>query len=171
MTINLKHLLLLMVSIILPDGKLYADASISISGTVKRAIPVCTVNPTNHILIDFGDKITWKKINENLYKEKIEITANCSDYLQNNMTISIQGDPAGFNPDLVKTSFEGLGVQLYKGNTPIKQGDKITFTYDSAAPNGGVPDIDALLVASDNSPPPLETGYFEGTASIVFLYN
>ena len=41
MTVNLKYILLLMASIILPGGKLHANASISMSGTVKIAIPVC----------------------------------------------------------------------------------------------------------------------------------
>lgn len=171
MTVNLKYILLLMASIILPGGKLHANASISMSGTVKIAIPVCTVNPDNHITIDFGDNITHKKINEQLYREKIGITANCSDYIQSNMTISIQGDPASFNADFIKTTTDGLGVQLYKENTPIKQGEKISFTYDSAAPNGGAPDIYALLVASNGSSATLEGGDFEGTANIVFLYN
>lgn len=171
MTINLKCFLLLMASIILPGGKLYANASISMSGTVKRTIPVCTVNPDNHITINFGDKITHKKISEKLYREKIGITANCSDYIQNKMTISIQGDPASFNPDFIKTTTEGLGVQLYRDNTPIKQGEKISFTYDSAVPNGGVPDIYAVLVVNNDSTAALELGGFEGTASIIFLYN
>ena len=56
-------------------------------------------------------------------------------------------------------------------NEKIKQGEKISFTYDSAVPNGGVPDIYAVLVVNNDSTAALELGGFEGTASIIFLYN
>ncbi|HFT7230312.1 TPA: fimbrial protein [Enterobacter chengduensis] len=159
------------IGIILPVEPLLADATISINGTVKRAVPTCTVNTQNHIVVDFGDKIAKKKIMQKIYREKIPIEARCSDFIHDSMTLSIQGDPAAFNGDYIKTSMTGLAIQLFNNNTPIKQGDSISFTYSNSSPNGGAPDIYALLVASDDNSDALDAGDFTGNASIIFHYH
>lgn len=170
MLVKFKCFVLCIIGMILPVELLLADATISISGTVKRAVPICTVNAQNYIVVDFGDKIAKKKILQKVYREKIPIEARCSDFIQNSMTLSIQGDPAAFNGDYIKTSMTGLGIQLFNNNTPIKQGESISFTYSNSSPNGGVPDIYAILVASNDNADIIDSGDFTGTAYIIFHY-
>ncbi|SNY69829.1 fimbrial protein [Enterobacter sp. CC120223-11] len=170
MTAKLKLLMLCMIGIALPVDSLRADASISISGTVKRAVPICTVNTQNHIVVDFGDKIVKKKIQQQIYKEKIPIEVNCSDFIQNNMTLSIQGDSAGFNGDYIKTSMTGLGIQLFNNSTPIKQGDTVKFIYSNNTPSGGAPDIYSMLVSSTDDSDIIDAGVFTGSANIIIHY-
>ncbi|WP_421512474.1 fimbrial protein (plasmid) [Enterobacter sp. JS8-1] len=135
--------------------------TVYITGTLVDA-PECTVNSNNKVDVFFGDDVVTSQVTGENYKKQIAYTLNCSGLAQQGLIMTLNGDRAGFNSTLLKTSNTGLGIRLLNGTNPVEPGEEIRFNYTSQ------PVLYAVLKAQNTAT--LDTGPFTGSATLVIAY-
>ncbi|CFR06270.1 fimbrial protein [Yersinia kristensenii] len=136
-------------------------ATVNVSVTIFAA-PPCEINSNNTINVNFGDTVLTSNIDGVNYIKPVNYTLNCTAAADNALKISINGNGATFDTNLLKTSNSGLGIKLIRDGQQLALNTTSNFTY----PN--VPVLQAVPIKQTNAT--LSTGYFSGTATLVVEY-
>lgn len=126
------------------------------------AAPPCVINSNNTINVDFGDDLLASRIDGVQYMKPVSYTLDCTAAASNALKMSITGNGAVFDTNVLRTTNTDLGVQLMRNGQPLTLNSAFNFTYPSA------PVLQAVLVKKTNAT--LSTGYFSGTATLVVEY-
>ncbi|TQI82243.1 type 1 fimbria pilin [Serratia fonticola] len=134
---------------------------VNIRGTVILP-PPCTINNNQTIRVDFGDEVMTTRIDGVNYKQVISYTLDCDIQKTNDLKMSIQGGPAGFNSGLLSTNKPDLGIALYQGTQQVNINSWFNYTY----PNQPV----LYAVPVKRSGATLTGGEFAASATLLIDY-
>lgn len=153
--------------IILLAGKLIFQSSvlateITFHGTLIEP-PKCTINDSNQIEIDFGERLGVNKIDGVNYRMPVNYQIVCDDYGSGwSMSLLLQGTGADFDSDALLTSNPDLGVRIYQNDVPLSP--NIALGIDLAKP----PRLEAVPVKRAGAT--LTEGGFEAWATLEAKY-
>lgn len=136
-------------------------ATVNVSVTIFAA-PPCVINSNNTINVDFGNTVLTSDIDGIQYMKPVTYTLNCTSAASNALKLSIKGNGASFDSDVLKTSNSDLGIKLMRNGQAFPLNTASNFTY----PN--IPVLQAVPVKKANAT--LSTGYFFGTATLLVEY-
>lgn len=125
-------------------GKVNAGQENQINVKIAVVIPPCKINDDKEIVIDFGHSVLTTRIDGHYNKKPINFTLNCGSATSQDLKMSIRGEEAYFDNELLATNQPDLGIAfLAEGNSfPLKS--NIDFTISSH------PKLEAVLVKSHN---------------------
>ncbi|CQH42783.1 exported pilin protein [Yersinia frederiksenii] len=129
---------------------------VNISGVITEP-PSCVINGGNTIDVDFGSKVMTNLVNGSNYLQKVTYSVTCKNSTSNSMRMKISGDTAGFSNTALKTSNDNLGIEFLL-NGKVHSG-WFDYTYPS------IPKLEAVPIKRGGSV--LETGFFDGTATLI----
>ena len=136
--------------------------TVYVTGTLVDA-PECTVNANNNVNVSFGSDVITYQVNGENYKQKIPYTLTCTNISSSQgLKMTLNGSVAGFNNTLFKTSNTGLGIRILNDTSVVSPGGAVNFDYWNQPVLWAVP--------VEQNPDTLNTGYFEGSATMVISY-
>lgn len=138
--------------------------TVTVSGTLIDT-PDCTINNNNQIDVDFGEDVIISRIDGVNYKRTpIPFDLVCFSLAKQGLTIAIDGAPSPLNPQVIDTSVEGLGIQVFLDPAlPLYRGTVISFNYGDSFLNFSAAPI--VLGGATLSAQP-----FTGTGTVVLGY-
>lgn len=168
MTVRTKRYMLagsiLLGAVFTAQGAVEGDTTtVNVTGTLLDA-PECTINGNNQVDVDFGDDVVIGQIDGTSYKKKqLELRLVCNNLANNALMVTIDGPPAPFNDDLIKTDVEGLGIRLFIYSSSISpRGTSHPFYYGQPLYFSVAPVVQDGVTLSAQP--------FSGTGTIVFRY-
>lgn len=138
------------------------NTQVYVTGEIFNS-PDCSINNDKIIDVDFGDEMQTDQVDGVNYKKEINYTLLCSVSIGNGellLKMAINGDAAGFDSSLFKTSKDELAIRIYANGVALSPTDWINFTY----PN--IPELYAVPVANGE----LSGGPFTGQATMIIDY-
>ena len=91
----------------------------------------CTINNNNPIVIDFGN-VHQRVIGNDPLTTSIRsdrtLTYNCSGPINSQITITYQGTPSSFNPNLLMMTHPNLGTALVRAGSAVRVGGSFLTT-------------------------------------------
>ncbi len=141
------------------------DKNLELKGTLVTP-PPCSLNGDNTVSVNFGEKISIRKVASGIYRQPVDLDVQCEESnLAWQMTLTYTGDPATFDSDnasVVSAQQADLGVKLYADNQPLKLDTLVKL-------NGNVlPQLEAVLVQKVGSE--LSEGAFTARATLKVAY-
>lgn len=134
------------------------STEIHLKGNLVRP-PECSINDGELLVVDFGSSVSINKINGENYKIPVKYNISCQNAIDNmKLKLSIYGNSASFNEELLATNIDELGIIFYANDrkTPINS----DFFINPALP----PKLIATPIKKDGSE--LRTGLFESSATL-----
>lgn len=131
--------------------------------TLNLQTKACTINNNQNVTVNLGDDILLDEIDGNNYKKILPLNVNCSDTsFQDVLKLTINGTGAGFDPDVLETTTNGLGIKLISSGRQIKIGEPISFSRSI------IPDIYAIPIKKDGAK--IQGGKFTAAANVKIEY-
>lgn len=141
-----------------------ADNSANLTVKVIINAAPCEINNNQNIDVDFGSDVAVTDVAAGLIEKPISYELNCTSMdTTKSLKMTISGNGADFDQDVLKTSITSLGVKIKaNGNDyPLNT----AFNFVSAETK---PDLTALLVQQSGAR--LETGAFTAGATMTVDY-
>lgn len=169
---GMEALCLLLVALLILLALAVSDAAcadeeknLELKGTLV-APPPCSLNGDNTVYVDFGEKVSIRKVASGIYRQPVDLDVQCEESnLAWQMTLTYSGEPATFDTDsatVVSAQQAELGVKLYADNQPLKLDTLVRL-------NGNVlPQLEAVLVQKPGSE--LSEGAFTARATLRVAY-
>ncbi|HAT4919957.1 TPA: fimbrial protein [Serratia marcescens] len=134
-----------------------AVSIVTVSVTVVAPLP-CTLNGGKPIEVNFGDEVMTTRIDGDNYRQPVGYGLSCNGPWKNAMRLQLSGAAAGFDGTLLKTSVNGLGIELQRDGVRIPLNAWQNFTYPS------MPKLEAVPVKQSGAT--LPTGEFTASATL-----
>jgi type 1 fimbria pilin len=142
-------------------GSSYAATTVNIKITVN-APPPCVVNKNNPVTVEFGNTMITSKVNGVNYRQEIPFTLECTRNTEKTLRLIINGNPSGFNTEVLKTSKDNLGIALLKDGVAMPLGSWLDIDYDK------LPLLEAVPTAPNTAL--ITAGEFVASATINVEY-
>ncbi|HHQ6559265.1 TPA: fimbrial protein [Serratia fonticola] len=144
------------------------EAKMNFHGTLRDP-PLCTITDSNdgsQIDVNFGEQVGISKVDGENYRQRLGYKIECDKAVGGSwaLTLSLDGTPAGFNPDLLATEQPDLGIRIYLGDKTFVPGSSLE-KIDSHTP----PELWAVPVKRPGAT--LDEGYFEAWATLRAEYH
>ncbi|MEQ5392031.1 fimbrial protein [Proteus sp. fly-1013] len=141
-----------------------ATANIELKGKILNPPPICTFNNNEPIYVNFGNNVVISKIEQDNYQQKFNYDLSCTgDSKEFSFKVSVKGDPAVFDNQLLATSVTDLAIKIVLNNTELLPVNKKVKVERSK-----LPEFSALLVKKQGAN--LAEGKFRSSASVIFEY-
>lgn len=141
------------------------ENNLALIGTLVTP-PPCTLNGGDTVYVEFGDKVSIRKVASGAYRQPVPLDIVCEESNQAwQMTLSYSGTPALFDGDnatVVSPQQADLGIKLYVNNQPFRLNTKINLNGNA------LPELDAVLVQRADST--LSEGGFSAKATLQVAY-
>ncbi|MBW5816922.1 fimbrial protein [Yersinia kristensenii] len=150
------------VAVVLALGSSWAYAdNMLFSGTLINP-PPCVINNTGTITVDFGNEVMTSRVDGAQYIQPVTYTLSCTGAISNALKMTIKGNGAGFDGNVLKTNNSDLGIKLVRNDQALALNTAFTFSYPT------IPVLKAVPVKKAGST--LNAGDFYGTATMVVEY-
>lgn len=124
---------------------------VQIQGVVDEP-PACKINGGNVITVDFEDVMSTR-IDGVAYSKPINYNIVCDKRPTEQMKMTLEGDPAYFDPTrAVTTNIPGLGVGFTYNGSRLKLKQEVKFVYPNAPQFEAVPVRDMSTVLNIGGP-------------------
>ncbi|CAM3997267.1 fimbrial protein [Serratia silvae] len=150
---------LLRAGLLLIPIAVQAQVNVTFRGTLI-APPQCTINDGGQVDVAFSDQIGINSVDGVNHRKKVNYQISCdkgtNDYSM--LTLTLNGNAAVFDEQVLKTTKDNLGIKIYQSNRPFLPGSTLTIV------KGYPPLLEAVLVKKSNSV--LTEGPFEAWATL-----
>lgn len=128
--------------------------------------PPCSLNGGNTVYVNFGEKLSIRKVENGVYRQHLDLDMACEESSQAwQMTLFFTGEPATFDADnatVVSAQQANLGVKLFASNQPLKMNTPVRLNGNE------LPQLEAVLVQKADSE--LHEGEFSAKATLRVAY-
>lgn len=125
----------------------------------------CTINNGNTVVVDFGD-VGVENLDGKNHQEALKISYECSggsfDSGLVNIKMGINAVPASFNSDYLKTSIEGLGIQISD-----QKGGKIIPNQFYSMNQSSRGEWNLMVAPVSKSGGISDSGFFDASATVI----
>ncbi|HHQ6566070.1 TPA: fimbrial protein [Serratia fonticola] len=148
------------VTLLLTSPQVVAVTTVTVKVTVIVP-PPCKINGEQPIEVDYGEVVTTRVEGQN-YSRAVPYILECIGATSNDLTLQVEGNPAGFGNNVLATDKASLGIALLSDGKPLRFNSDIKFTY----PNK--PELQAILTKYPGST--LKAGKFSAGATLKVGY-
>ncbi|CNH21924.1 exported pilin protein [Yersinia massiliensis] len=138
----------------------YAD-NMMFSGTLNDS-PPCVINNSGTILVNFGNDVLTSRVDGTQYMQTVTYVLNCNAAVNNALKMTIKGNGAGFDNNVLSTNNSSLGIKLLRDDQALPLNSTFNFSYPT------IPVLKAVPVKATGTT--LSPGAFYGTATMVVEY-
>ncbi|NCG52761.1 fimbrial protein [Serratia fonticola] len=151
----------LAVLVLLYGPQAQAVATITVTVAIY-APPPCVINNNGLIEVNFGNDVITTHIDGSYKKQPVVYGVECKNAPRNAMKLQIQGTGTSFDPDVLQTNKDGLGIALLRDESRQPLNSWVNFTYPK------LPVLEAVLVKQAGVR--LSGGAFSAGATMMVVY-